>query len=186
MWIAVSAQRDKHVKSFSWRNSNVQALTVGNVLSSLGVQNWCNLTAPLVSKMKGIWRQVSWGHLSKHAKCFPNNSWELQPSPAEVSLPAFGEGFLCTVPAAQILQVTSNRQEGLSPGVWLVHGTNYRLFISEWDHSVVIPQCSLCPVSAEIPGLQSWRSIVVWSRFRKPTAEGTFRWWLQKGSPTIC
>lgn len=37
------------------------------------------------SKMRGFWRQVTWGHLSKQAKCVTNSSWELQPGPTELS-----------------------------------------------------------------------------------------------------
>lgn len=147
MWIAVSAQRDKHVKSFSWRNSNVQALTVGNVLSSLGVQNWCNFTAPLVSKMRGIWRRVSWGHLSKHAKCFPNNSWELQPSPAELSLPAFGEGCSCCSccpgPSGDIQQAGRAQPWGLA-GPWYKLQTFHFRVRPQCDHPAVFTVPNFC------------------------------------------
>lgn len=144
MSIAVSAQRDKHAESFSWRNSNLQAVAVGTVLSLLSVQNWCDFTAPLVCKRRGIWRQVSWGHLPKHGKCFPNNSRELQPSPAELSLPALGESFLCCPdPSGDIQQVGRAQPWGLG-GPWYKLQTFHFRVSPEHGHPPVFTVPNFC------------------------------------------
>lgn len=178
----LSTKRQKRVRSFSWRSSHLQAVTVGAVLSLLRVQTWCDFTAPLVHKMRGMWRQVSWGHLSKHGKCSPDNSWELQPSPAELSLPALGEAFCALLlPRPFRWHPAGGKGSALEPGWHKLQPFHFR---ERPQHGHL--QCSLCPISAQIPGLQSWRGVVVGPGFRKPTAKGTFRGWLQKGSPTIC
>lgn len=150
---------------------------------------WCGNCVVFIESSELVWfPSTSWTlnerhlkagelrDLSKHGKGFPNNlraaakpSWAL---PA-CSWRRLFVHCCCPDPLGDIQHLSS----GCS---------NYRPFISEWDHSMVILLCPLCPISAQIPGLQSWRSIVVWSRFRKPTAKGTFRWWLQKESPTMC
>lgn len=155
MLIAGSAQRDKHVKSFSSSRSNVWAVTVGTTLPSSRIQeNWRDFTAPLVCKTRGFWRQASRGQLSKHPKCVTNSSQELQPSPAELFLlPAVREGSACAVPAAQILWVTPNQRDGVSPGLWVGCGIQHGLFfqtkICTWSFFSHL----LCPFSTNIPGL---------------------------------
>lgn len=133
--------------------------------------------------MRSFWRQESWGHLSKYSKCVTNSCWELQLSPAVLSvLSAVKEGFMCTVPAAQIPQVTSHGWEALSPGG--LGGPWYEL----WDQSMVILLLTV-PSFCTNPRLVSWRSISVWSSYggwRRSAAEGVFRWWPWNGNPAIC